>query len=345
MHTQLEQIDRALQTAPDQHLDFLAKRDLIGKILELRDRKNVLILGHNYMHPLVYQLSSHRERGDSLALARRAAETDKPIILFNGVFFMAETAKILSPDKKVLIPDPEAGCSLAEPFTAEDVLAYKERFPGAPVVTYVNSYANIKAESDYCCTSANALQVVLYAAREADTRQVIFFPDSLMGANLQKELQPEGIELIFPGKDDNKFGRCEVHEQFTRQHLLDIRKQYHIPKGAPDAAILVHWECPPDVVEEADFCGSTSQMIKYVADHPQLKRVYLATECEMAANLASEYPSIEFVRTCNIFCEHMRRITLEKILFSLENEVYEVTVDPDLARRSRTAIERMLAIF
>lgn len=344
MSVQLEQIERVLQAVPDQHLEFLAKREIIEKILRLRDEKNVLILGHNYMEPLVYQLSDKQARGDSLALARLAAQTDKRIILLDGVRFMAETAKILSPEKKVLIADLEAGCSLAEPFTAEDVQEYKTRYPSAPVVTYINSYANIKAESDYCCTSANALKVILHAARQHNSSQVIFFPDSLMGANLQKELEPRGIELIYPGKYDAKFARCEVHEKFTRQHLIEIRQQYNIPKGATDAAILVHWECPPEVVKEADYCGSTSQMAQYIARHPELKRVYLATECEMAANLASEYPFIEFVRTCNIFCEHMRRITLEKILYSLENEVYEVSVDESVAQRARQAIERMLQI-
>ncbi len=347
MSTQdLERIDRALEAVPDQHLEFQARRDIVGRILELREAKNVLILGHNYMEPLIYQLSGERERGDSLALSRFAEQTDKPIILFDGVRFMAETAKILSPGKKVLIADLEAGCSLADPFTADDVRAIKARYPGAPVVTYVNSYADIKAVSDYCCTSANGLQVVLHASRAFDSRQVIFFPDSLMGANLQKELGERGeeIDIIYPGKHDDGFGRCEVHEKFTAQHIREIREQHDLPKGAEDAAVLVHWECPPEVVAEADFCGSTSQMAQYVESHATLKRVYLATECEMAANLAAEYPQVEFVRTCHIFCEHMRKITLEKILHSLEHEVHEVTVDPEIAKHARKAIDRMLEV-
>ncbi|MEW6235686.1 MAG: quinolinate synthase NadA [Candidatus Omnitrophota bacterium] len=340
----LDRIEQTLKPISDQHLEFLAKRDLIEKILQLREEKDVLILGHNYMEPLVYQISGEKERGDSLALSLRAAESDKPIILFDGVRFMAETAKILNPNKKVLIADLEAGCSLAEPFAAEDVLAYRRRYPQAPVVTYVNSYADIKAVSDYCCTSANGLQVVKHASERFESKQVIFFPDSLMGANMQEDLAPSGIDLIYPGKNDGNFGRCEVHEKFTVQHLYDIRQQYDIPKGAEDAAILVHWECSPDVVREADFYGSTSQMGKYIASHPQLKRVYLATECEMAANLASEFPEVEFVRSCSMFCQHMRKITLEKILYSLEREVYEVTVDEAIAEKAKQAIQRMFEV-
>ena len=344
MVTQLEQIDQALKATPDHHLEFRAKREIIEKILKLRDEKNVLILGHNYMEPLVYQLSGEKERGDSLALSRAAAKSDKPIILFDGVRFMAETAKILSPQKKVLIADLEAGCSLADPFTAEDVKEYRKRYPGAPVVTYVNSYADIKAESDYCCTSSNGLNVVLHAAKQSGGDRVIFFPDSLMGANLQQELESSGIDLIYPGKYDGNFGRCEVHEKFTPEQLREIRVQYNIPKGSEEAAILVHWECPPPVLEEADYHGSTSQMARYIADHPKLKRVYLGTECEMAANLALEYPQIDFIRTCSVHCQHMRKITLEKILYSLEQEVYEVNVSPAIAQRARVAIDRMLEV-
>lgn len=345
MLEQLERIESSLLASPDQHLEFLAKKDSIARILELQQEKNVLILGHNYMEPLIYQLSGEKARGDSLALSRMAAETDCPIILFDGVRFMAETAKILSPDKKVLIADLEAGCTLADPFTAEDIRAYRKRYPNAPVVTYVNSYAEIKAESDYCCTSANGMQVVLHAAKAFNSDRVIFFPDSLMGANIQQEIAAQGIDLIYPGKYDDNFGRCEVHEKFTAQHIRDIREQYGIPKGAADAKVLVHWECPPEVVAEADYCGSTSQMARYIATHPELKKVYLATECEMAANLAAEYPDVEFVRTCNIFCQYMRKITLEKILYSLENEVYEIHVPEETAKRALVAINRMLEII
>lgn len=342
----LARIADTLKRAADQYLEFQAKHDLIARILELSERKEVLILGHNYMEPLVYFLSDEAARGDSLALSRYAARCRHPRILFDGVRFMAETAKILNPDKIVLIADPAAGCSLADPFRAETVRAYRRRYPGVPVVTYINSYAEVKAESDYCCTSANALQVIRHAAAENRTDRVIFLPDTLMGANLQRDLDREGagIELIYPGKHDSLNGRCEVHDKFTADLLRQIRAQYGLAKGAPNTAVLAHWECPPDVLAEADFHGSTSQMADYIRRHPALRRVYLATECEMAANLALEFPGVEFVRTCQVFCQHMRKITLEKILRSLEHDVYEVHVQPDVARRARVAIERMLSI-
>lgn len=330
----------------DHHIDFRAQEDVIRKILELRDEKDVLILGHNYMKPLIYHLSGNEERGDSLALSMLAARTDKPIILFDGVRFMAETAKILNPSKKVRIADMSAGCSLADPFTAEDVREYRRIYSDAPVVMYINSYAGVKAESDYCCTSANGLRVVRHAANEFGADRVIFLPDSLMGKNLQDDLQTagDGIELVYPGKYDAKFGRCEVHEKIRAEDIRRIRLQYKMPKGARDSAVLVHWECPPETLREADFYGSTSEMIRYVADHPELKRVYLGTECEMTANLAAEYPQVDFVRMCQIYCQHMRKITLSKILYSLEHDVYEVTVPEDIAMRARVPIDRMLAI-
>jgi quinolinate synthase len=342
----IEGIALELKANPDQYLDFMVKKETIERILELREKKNVLILGHNYMEPLIYHLSGEQERGDSLALSAYAAKSDKPVILFDGVRFMAETAKILSPEKKVLIADLSAGCSLADPFRAEDVIRYRELYPGAPVVTYVNSYAEVKAESDYCCTSANAIKVVKHAAREFNTQRVIFFPDSLMGQNIQREFEREGIalDIIYPGKYDGEFGRCEVHEKFTAQHIRDIRKQHGLTPGSEETAVLVHWECAPEVVDEADFCGSTSQMAQYVRERPQLRKVYLATECEMAANLACEFPSVEFVRSCNIFCQHMRKITLDKILYSLENDVYEVDVPEPIRIRALKAVERMLSI-
>jgi quinolinate synthase len=342
----LTAIAERLRRAPDQYLEFRAKQDLIARILELSQRKRVLLLGHNYMEPLVYQLSDEAARGDSLALSRYAARSTHPIILFDGVRFMAETAKILNPEKRVLIADLSAGCSLADPFTADTVREYRRRFPGAPVVAYINSYAEVKAESDYCCTSANALQVIRHAAATFRTDRVIFVPDTLMGANLQRELARAGeaLDLVYPGKYDDRSGRCEVHEKFTAELLRQIRRQYGLKKGAADTAVLAHWECPGEVLEEADYYGSTSQMADYLRRHPALRRVYLATECEMAANLALEFPQIEFVRTCQVFCQHMRKITLEKILFSLEREVYEVEVPPEIARRARGAIERMLQI-
>lgn len=342
----LQSIDEIVGTHPELESDYAEHRLKIKRILELRDQKNVLILGHNYMKPLVYLLSGEGQRGDSLELSRYAAKSANPIILFDGVRFMAETAKILNPDKKVLIADLDAGCSLADPFSARDIQEYKKNYPGIPVVTYINSYAEIKAESDYCCTSANAMDIVRHAAREYNTDRVIFFPDALMGQNIQNDLNTEGsgIEIIYPGKYDDKFGRCEVHEKLTVADIRRIRREYDIPRGGASAAVLVHWECHPDVLKEADYYGSTSQMIRYIRNHPELERAYLGTECEMSANLANEFPSVEFVKTCNIYCQHMRKITIDKILYSLENEVYEVTVPEDIRQRALVPIERMLAV-
>ncbi|PIR22634.1 MAG: quinolinate synthase [Deltaproteobacteria bacterium CG11_big_fil_rev_8_21_14_0_20_45_16] len=260
---------------------------------------------------------------------------------------MAETAKILNPGKKVLIADESAGCSLADKFTAENVREYRRLYPGSPVVTYINSYASVKAESDFCCTSANALRVVRYAAQEFGVRRVIFLPDTLMAENLENEFErrAEAIELIYPGKYDSKRTQCEVHEQFTADHLIEVRLQYHMKKSESDCAILVHWECAPEVLKEADFYGSTSEMGQYIADRPQLRRVYLATECEMSANLATEFPNVEFIRSCGVHCPHMRKINLLKLRNCLRDETPEVHVDMELATRARQAIDRMLAIL
>ena len=335
----------------DQTIEYLARRDKIQRILELKEQKNVLILGHNYMAPLVYNLSGEGQRGDSLQLAKYAAQCQEPIILFDCVRFMAETAKILNPSKKVLIADLKAGCSLADPCRADKVKWYKEKYPDLPVVIYINSYADAKAESDYCCTSSNGLAVVEHVAREYQTKQVIFLPDSLMGANIQEELQEKGstIELIYPGKYDKEHGSCEVHEQISVEMVKGIRKQFGLPKLAggeknPETAVLVHWECLPEVRKEADFCSSTSKMASYVKEHPSLKKVFLGTECEMTANMQAEFPQIEFIRTCSVSCQHMARITIDKILETLENEAPEVTVPEDIRVRALVPIERMLRI-
>ena len=330
-------------------IDVAANEDKISRILQLKREKNVVILGHNYMNPLIYGLSDEGARGDSLALARHAARTDCPIILFDGVRFMAETAKILNPDKKVLIASKAAGCSLADPVRADDVRRLKAEYPGVPVGTYVNSYADVKAESDICCTSANAVQVILHIREETGSDEIIFLPDTLMGENLQRELDDLGcgVELIYPGKRNSlPEGRCEVHEQFTVDQLRDIRAQYDIPKGHPSRAVLAHWECLPDVLEEADFHGSTSQMARYVRENAP-ERVYLATECEMAANLEGEFPQTEFVRACQVYCSHMRRITIDGILSALETEdpeAHEITVDEDVRIRALGPIRKMLEL-
>ncbi|MFQ5972651.1 MAG: quinolinate synthase [Alphaproteobacteria bacterium] len=339
-------MERAFKGTPE-YIDFLANKSTIQRILKLREEKNVLILGHNYMTPLVFQVSGEGERGDSLQLAQYAARSSNPIILFDGVRFMAETAKILNPGKKVLIADDHAGCSLADPFRGEDVRRYKEEYPGRPVVLYINSYTDAKAEADYCCTSSNGLRVVKHAAQEFKTDEVIFLPDSLMGQNLQDELEKERspICLIYPGKRDDRHGSCEVHEQITPEMVRAIREQYNLKKEDSKTAVLVHWECKPEVLKEADFYGSTSGMRKYVIGHPELERVYLGTECEMTANLQNEFPGIEFVRSCTVFCRHMRKITLDKMLDTLELESPEVTVPEHTRRRALRAIERMLAII
>lgn len=329
---------------PSLRVDAEANKEKIERILVLAKQKDALILGHNYMHPLIYALSSPDARGDSLALARYAARTDKPIILFDGVRFMAETAKILNPAKKVLIASKEAGCSLADPIRGEQVRALKAQYPGVPVVTYINSYADVKAESDVCCTSANALEMVL----SCESHQVIFLPDSLMGANLQDELSLNGhtIQLIYPGKDNNlSRGTCEVHEKFTVQDLYTIRQQHEIPKGHTRRAVMAHWECPPDVLREADFYGSTSQMAAYIREKMP-EKVFLATECEMAANLAAEFPQTEFIRQCNMYCPHMRMITLDGMLSALETEdpmMHEITVDSQLREKALGPIQKMLS--
>ena len=337
--TILEQEDPLIELEAEAH------QETITKILTLKKQKNVLILGHNYMHPLVYNLSDPDARGDSLALSMYAAKTDKPIILFDGVRFMAETAKILNPKKKVLIADKRAGCSLADPFRREDVLQLKQQYPNIPVITYVNSYAEVKAESDYCCTSANALKVIKHAAEKYKTNRVIFLPDSLMGENLQREL-PD-ITIIYPGKGNSlPKGTCEVHDKFTLNDIQMIRKQHNIPKGHPKRAVLVHWECTPEVVQEADFCGSTSQMANYIKQYNP-EKVFLATECEMAANLSVEFPQTEFIRQCNVYCQHMRRITLKGILSALETEnkeKHEVVVDEEIRKKALIPIQRMLEI-
>ncbi len=330
-------------------LDVAAYEKHIRRILELRDQKHVAILGHNYMPPMIYGLSEEWARGDSLLLAQRAAETDAPVILLNGVRFMAETAKILSPQKKVLIASKQAGCSLADPIRATQVKQIRSEYPGVPVVTYVNSYADVKAESDYCCTSTNALKVIQQVQKETDNNTIIFLPDTLMGRNLQIELDEmgAGIDLIYPGKKNSlNEGTCEVHEKFTVEDLRAIRKEYNIPKGHPRRALLAHWECPPDVFEEADYHGSTSQMMRYFREH-NLETVYLATECEMATNLQQQFPDVEFVKACLVFCQHMRRITLEGILHALETEdeeQHEVTIDEEIRVRALIPIERMITL-
>jgi len=299
---------------------------LIAEINRLKREKHAVILGHNYMTPEIFHCVSDFV-GDSLALAREAARTDARVIVQAGVHFMAETSKILSPQKTVLIPDVKAGCSLAASITAADVRLMRQKHPGLPVVTYVNTSAEVKAESDICCTSGNAVAVVEKIAAEFGVGTVIMIPDQYLARNVAAKT---GIKVI------TWAGACEVHERFTPEEIRGLRAANR------GITVLAHPECPPEVVAEADFAGSTAAMIGYVGQHHP-RRVVLITECSMSDNVAVEYPDIEFVRPCNL-CPHMKRITLTGILHSLETMTTEVVVDPVVSARARIAIDRMLAI-
>ena len=295
-------------------------------INKLKRERNAVILGHNYMTPEIFHCVSDFT-GDSLALAREAARTDAKVIVQAGVHFMAETSKILCPDKTVLVPDLRAGCSLAASITGADVRLLKQRYPGLPVVTYVNTSAEVKAESDVCCTSSNAVEVVEEIARDFGVDTVIMIPDRYLAQNVANLT---GVKVI------TWAGACEVHERFTAAEIRAYRKAH------PGIVVLAHPECPPEVVAEADFAGSTSALVNYVGEH-RPKRVVMITECSMSDNVAAAHPDIEFVRPCNL-CPHMKRITLDKILHSLETMTFEVTVDPAIAIRAKRAIDRMLAV-
>jgi len=298
----------------------------VHAINQLKKQKNAVILAHNYMTPEIYHCVADFV-GDSLMLAREAAKTDAQVIIQAGVHFMAETSKVLSPEKTVLIPDLRAGCSLAESVTAADVRLLKQNYPGLPVVTYVNTSADVKAECDVCCTSANAAAVVEDIAHEWGVDTVIMIPDEYLAANVARQTR---IKII------SWKGRCEVHERFSAEELRDYRAAH------PGVVILAHPECPPEVVDEADFAGSTSGMIGYVAKHRPAK-VVMVTECSMSDNVAVEFPDVEFVRPCNL-CPHMKRITLAGILHALQTMTHEVTVDPAIAARAKAAVERMLRV-
>jgi len=285
-----------------------------------------VILGHNYMTPEIFHCVADFV-GDSLQLAREAAKTDAKVIVQAGVHFMAETSKILSPDKTVLIPDLRAGCSLAASITGADVRLLRQKYPGLPVVTYVNTSADVKAESDVCCTSSNAVAVVEDIARERGVDTVIMIPDEYLAQNVAKQTAVKIIAWK---------GRCEVHERFSAADIRGYRE------ANPGVVVLAHPECPPEVVAEADFAGSTSAMINYVGTR-RPARVVMVTECSMSDNVAVEFPDVDFVRPCNL-CPHMKRITLPGILHSLQTMTHEVTVDPAIAGRARRAVERMLAV-
>lgn len=295
---------------------------VIDAINRLKYERNAVVLAHNYQTPEIFHGVADIV-GDSLALAREAVETDADVIVLAGVHFMAETAKLLNPSKKVLIPDLDAGCSLAASITGADVRLLKQRYPGVPVVAYVNTSADVKAEVDVCCTSGNAKQVV----ESLGAPRVIMLPDEYLAQNVAAETDVEIIAWK---------GRCEVHERFTADDIRGFRE------SQPGVVVIAHPECPPEVVAEADFAGSTAGMIKYVADK-QPPRVVMVTECSMSDNVAAQYPDVEFVRPCNL-CPHMKRITLPKILNALETLSPEVTIPGDVADRARASVERMLAV-
>ena len=307
-------------------IEWPAYAPVIAEINRLKRQKDAVILAHNYMTPEIFHCVGDFV-GDSLALAREAARTDAKIIVQAGVHFMAETSKILSPEKTVLIPSIEAGCSLAASITGADVRLLKQKYPGLPVVTYVNTSADVKAESDICCTSGNAVKVVEAIAREFGVDTVIMIPDEFLAQNVAKQT---AIKII------TWKGHCEVHERFTAAEI----RAYRVTN--PGVVVLAHPECPPEVVAEADFAGSTSGMISYVANKKPA-RVVLVTECSMSDNVAVEHPDVEFVRPCNL-CPHMKRITLPKILHSLRTMTVEVTVDPIIAARARASVEAMLRV-
>jgi len=325
--------------------ELLLKAEVAAEVLRLKVERDAVILGHNYMEPALFHTVPDFQ-GDSLELSRRAAETDKSVIVFCGVRFMAETAKILNPTKTVLLPTEKGGCSLAESITAADVRALRAAYPGVPIVTYINTYADVKAECDICCTSSNAAAVV--ESLQSDT--VIFLPDEFLARNVARET---GRHIIFPSvlrkpgvpADDTTIehkmvawkGRCEVHELFTPQDVDDVRKQF------PDVFILAHPECSPEVTAKADFSGSTTAMIKAV-ERSKAKRFLLLTECSMGDNIVAANPDKEMLRLCSHRCPHMHEITLEQTRDSLKYMRWQIEVPEEIRVRALRAVERMLAV-
>ena len=305
-------------------LEWLSYAPLIAEINRLKVERGAVILAHNYMTPEIFHGVGDFV-GDSLGLAKEAARSEARVIVQAGVHFMAETSKILSPDKTVLIPDLRAGCSLASSITGADVRLIKQRYPGLPVITYVNTTADVKAETDICCTSANAVQIVEWAAKEWGVDRVILIPDEYLARNVAQQTDVKIIAWA---------GHCEVHKRFTTDDIADMRAAW------PEAEILAHPECPEEILEASDFAGSTAAMTDYVMKH-RPARVVLITECSMASNIKGELPDTEFVGPCNL-CPHMRRITLENIRDCLRDMKFEVTLDPEIAERARLAVQRMV---
>ncbi|MNH59862.1 Quinolinate synthase A [compost metagenome] len=305
-------------------LEWPEQAKLISEINALKKDRDAVILAHNYMTPEIFHGVGDYV-GDSLGLAKEAAKSKAKVIVQAGVHFMAETSKILSPEKTVLIPDLRAGCSLASSITGADVRLIKQRYPGLPVVTYVNTTADVKAETDICCTSANAVQVVEWAAREWGVDKVILIPDEYLARNVAAQTNVGIIAWK---------GRCEVHERFTAADIAEMRAAY------PGAEILAHPECPEEVLAASDFAGSTAAMIDYV-EARKPKQVVMITECSMASNVKGDVPGVDFIGPCNL-CPHMKRITLENIRDCLKYMQFEVTVEPEMAERGRLAVQRMI---
>ena len=295
---------------------------LIEKINKLKKEKNAIILAHNYQTPEIYHGIAD-VAADSLALAIEAAKTKADIIVMAGVHFMAETSKLMSPEKKVLLPDMDAGCSLSSSVTGKDVRLLKEKYPGVPVVSYVNTSADVKAETDICCTSANAVKIV----ESLGVKKVIFLPDDYLAKYVASQTNVEIIAWK---------GICMVHDQFNEKEIYDIRERN------PGIKIIAHPECPPEVIKASDFAGSTGGMIDYVKSN-QPKKVMMVTECSMSDNIQVENPNVEFIRPCNL-CPHMKKITLPKILDCLENETGEIIMDKETIEKARIPVERMAAI-
>jgi len=295
---------------------------LIHKINILKKEKNAVVLAHNYQTPEIFHGIADIA-ADSLALAVEAKKTDADIIVLCGVHFMAETAKLMNPSKKILLPDMGAGCSLAASITGKDVRMLKEKYPSVPVVTYVNTSAEVKAESDICCTSANAVRVV----ESLGVNKVIFLPDQYMAKYVQTKTKVQIISWV---------GTCIVHERFSAHEIKDIKKQN------PEIVVLTHPECPPEVIASSDFTGSTSGMSQYVKKN-QPNKVMLVTECSMSDNVQVENPNVQFIKPCNL-CPHMKTITLPKILDCLEKETNEILIPEVISRKARKAVERMVAI-
>ena len=307
-------------TVPE--IEWLTHAPYIYKINKLKKEKNAIILAHNYQTPEIYHGISDFS-ADSLALAVEAAKTKADIIVMCGVHFMAETAKLMSPHKKVLLPDMRAGCSLSSSITGDDVRNLKKQYPGVPVVSYVNTSADVKAETDVCCTSANAVKIV----NSLGVNKVIFLPDDYLAKYVASQTEVEIISWK---------GTCEVHEQFNDEEINEIRK------NNPGIKIIAHPECPPDVIKASDFTGSTSGMIKYVKDK-QPEKVMMVTECSMSDNVQVDNPNVKFIRPCNL-CPHMKKITLPKILDCLENETNEIIMDNITIEKARNSVERMVKI-